>query len=284
VRLPLAVVFHASGALETQFELSRRKPGLGRVVARARVPVLSLLERVALRGATRILVLSEYSKELVEARYPRLAARISVVSGGVDTDVFRPSDDRAADRASIGADADVPLLFTVRRLEPRMGLENLLDAAALLRTRMAFQLVIAGDGTLAAALRARCRELRLDDCVSFLGRVPDDTLPIWYRAADVFVLPTIAYEGFGLVTAEALASGTPVVGTNVGATPELLTPLDPELVAVSPGRADLASAIEYALARSDEAFRDHARRYACERFAWTHVVPGWERALAEVAA
>src|SRR5207249_11052699 len=65
---------------------------------------------------------------------------------------------------------------------------------------------------------------------SFLGFIPDETLPSYYHAADVFVLPTRELEGFGLVTVEALACGTPVLGTPVGATPEVLSGLDASLV------------------------------------------------------
>ena len=72
----------------------------------------------------------------------------------------------------------------------------------------------------------RSAQLGLDKHVTFLGFVPDADLPRYYQAADVFVLPTRELEGFGLVTAEALACGTPVLGTPVGATPELLEPLD----------------------------------------------------------
>src|SRR5207249_11624167 len=61
---------------------------------------------------------------------------------------------------------------------------------------------------------------------SFLGFIPDETLPSYYHAADVFVLPTRELEGFGLVTVEALACGTPVLGTPVGATPEVLSGLE----------------------------------------------------------
>ena len=82
----------------------------------------------------------------------------------------------------------------------------------------------------------------LEGRVELVGHVSDSELALWHRAADVFVLPTVAYVGFGLVTAEALASGTPVVGTRVGATPELLEPLDPRLLAHGTDPEDLAEA------------------------------------------
>ena len=91
-------------------------------------------------------------------------------------------------------------------------------------------MLIGGAGSHRAALERQVGELGLDKHVTFLGFVPDADLPRYYQAADVFVLPTRELEGFGLVTAEALACGTPVLGTPVGATPELLETLDPGLV------------------------------------------------------
>ena len=136
---------------------------------------------------------------------------------------------------------------------------------------------------LAPTLRRVAGELDLVDRVHFAGFVSELELVDWYRAADLFVLPTIAYEGFGLVTAEALASGVPVVGTPVGATPELLTPLDPRLVASAPDAEALATAVTDAFSFTDAEFRARCRRYACERFAWERVVGAWEEALVEAS-
>jgi glycosyltransferase involved in cell wall biosynthesis len=119
--------------------------------------------------------------------------------------------------------------------------------------------------------------------VRLVGRVSDEELRDWHRAADLFVLPTVAYEGFGMVTAEALASGTPVVGTPIGATPELLTPLDPRLVTAGTEPAQLADAVRSGLAASTPAFRARCREYAESRFGWDAAVVEWERALAEAA-
>jgi glycosyltransferase involved in cell wall biosynthesis len=96
------------------------------------------------------------------------------------------------------------------------------------------------------------------------------------------VLPTVAYEGFGMVTVEALASGTPVVGTPVGATPELLEPLDPRLVARGSDPDSLAVAIRDALTFIDDDFRARCRKYALARFDWDQVTGAWEEALERV--
>ena len=112
-----------------------------------------------------------------------------------------------------------------------MGLDRLIEAMATLVCQVPdVLLLIGGSGSQRAALEALVRALGLDKHVTFLGFVPEGDLPRYYQAADVFVLPTRELEGFGLVTAEALACGTPVLGTPVGATPELLEPLDAGLV------------------------------------------------------
>src|SRR5439155_1469356 len=110
-------------------------------------------------------------------------------------------------------------------------LGTLLRARPLVVSRRAdAQLLIAGAGSRRADLEALAGSLGIAEHVRFVGFVPDADLPLYYQAADCFVLPTRELEGFGLVTVEALACGTPVLGTPVGATPELPDPLDPGLV------------------------------------------------------
>ena len=71
------------------------------------------------------------------------------------------------------------------------------------------------------------RRLKIEGNIKFAGFIPEQDLPDYYRAADAFILPTLELEGFGLVTLEALACGTPVLGTPIGGTKEILGMFDP---------------------------------------------------------
>jgi glycosyltransferase involved in cell wall biosynthesis len=277
---PLAYVFHASHSRELRFMRARLPWGRERLVAYLNEPLSLVAERAAGRRSARIFVLSEYSRTLFTEDHPEHHRKVRLVSGGVDTDSFCPADGMRAARARLGIEPTRRMLVTVRRAEPRMGLDELLRAVALLEGDVT--LAVVGGGMLSGELRRLCVDLGLDGRVSFTGVVREDELYDWYRAADLFVLPTVAYEGFGMVTVEALASGTPVVGTPVGATPELLLPLDPRLVAADADVASLTAAIRAALEFIDAGLRVRCREYALARFDWGPVVSQWERALADV--
>jgi glycosyltransferase involved in cell wall biosynthesis len=278
--LPLVYVFHADAAEEARYLRTTLRPGAEWLSAAAIARPLQSLDGIALRRASAVVVLSEFSRRLLSARAPAVAQRAVRVSGGVDTAVFSPNG-RDEARQRLGVDSSTRLVFTVRRLEPRMGLENLLEAVAMLDDVEDFRVAIAGSGGL--ALRDRADRLGLDDRVELLGRVSDDDLPLWHKAADLFVLPSVAYEGFGLVTAEALACGTPVVGTPIGATPELLEPLDSRLLARGIDPATLAAAIQTGLRIATPAFRARCRDYALPRFAWDTVISDWSQILEDAA-
>jgi glycosyltransferase involved in cell wall biosynthesis len=283
LRAPLLRVFHAPAVREVRFMRSRLPFGRERLMGYALEPALRVLERKSIRSAARIVLLSEFSRGLLLEDFAAAAPRVRLARGGVDTTTFTPADGLAAARSRLGLDPAASILFTVRRLEPRMGLEQLLRAAALLLRGREVQVAVAGQGLLEADLRRLAMALGLGAKVRFLGGISEDILRDWYRAADLMVLPTVAYEGFGLVTAEALACGTPVVGTPVGATPELLSPLDPCLLATSTEPEALAAAIGRALDLVDGNFRSRCCDYARANLSWDRAILGWEAALLETA-
>jgi len=180
------------------------------------------------------------------------------------------------------------VLLTVRNLVPRMGLAELIQAVARLRGDIPrLRLLIGGSGVLRSELETQVKALGLDDYVRFLGFVPETLLPDYYRAADLFVLPTAELEGFGLVTIEALASGTPVLGTSVGATDEILDKLDPSLLAAGTGAESLAASIAalYRRFMTDPAARvrlyTQGRALVLRDYTWARHCEQLEAVLAE---
>jgi glycosyltransferase involved in cell wall biosynthesis len=125
-------------------------------------------------------------------------------------------------------------------VKPHKNLERLIQAFYMVRRRGLdrLKLVLIGDDiSKYAALRRAVHQHQLHKYVRFLGYLPEETLAVMYRLAGVFVFPSL-YEGFGLPPLEAMASGTPVVTSNVSSLPEvtgdaavLVDPYDPEAIA-----------------------------------------------------
>src|SRR5439155_13205221 len=149
--------------------------------------------------------------------------------------------------AAAGARAARPTVLSVAGMYPRKRLEDLLRAAVILRERIpAAQIRIVGEGPEATRLRALHRALRLGDGAVVLGDVSRPKLAVEYVSADCFCLPTVQ-EGFGLVFAEAMAAGLPVVACRAAAVPEIVEEGRTGML-VTPRRPDeLATAMETVL-------------------------------------
>jgi glycosyltransferase involved in cell wall biosynthesis/SAM-dependent methyltransferase len=289
-RVPALYSFLSPAPLEYRSRLRMTKHHRGGVAGLAGLAALWTAERTCLRRAARIHIMSDFSRSLLWKLYRMPAERLVHIGGGVDLERFRPAPDRRAVRAALGLPLDRPLLLTVRNLEARMGLDTLIEAMATLVRRVPdVQLLIGGSGSQRRALEEQVLALGLDKHVTFLGFIAEADLPGHYQAADVFVLPTRELEGFGLVTAEALGCGTPVLGTRVGATPELLDPLDAGLVfsdATAPAMADDLAALLGRLGGDPGAaarLRAQCRQHAQARFDWERIVDDLEATLSEVA-
>jgi glycosyltransferase involved in cell wall biosynthesis len=210
-------------------------------------------EGAVMRRCGRIAVLSEFMRRRVLITHDVPESRLHIIPGAADPTQFRPPDDPMEVRRQLQLPPHQVLLLTVRNLVPRMGLENLLHAIEKLGEEARDLLVlIGGEGPLRPALEQLIRDLRLTDRVRLLGFIPEDRLSRFYQAADLVLMPTHELEGFGLVTVEALACGTPVLGTPVGAIPEVLARLDSALLTDGTDGTALAAGIRRILRR----FRD----------------------------
>lgn len=284
--IPLIYVFHASAFREIELDLQQGKYGRLTFLARLANQKVRSLEKRVMDGADAIVVRSEFMQNEIRELYgDRNEYKISRIPLGIDIERFTFVDDVQPARSELSLPTTGPVLLTVRRLVARTGVENLILAMKLVAKEFpGALLLVGGKGYLEDTLRTLVQAENLEKNVVMLGFVPEDRLPMYYQAADLFVLPTEAYEGFGLSTLEALASGTPVVATPVGANPEVLSPLDPGLVMQGTDAEAIGRGISQWLRRSpDSKLRGLCRKYCIENFTRDQVCREIESVLADVA-
>ena len=244
---------------------------LPRVLQRTVVRGMQEIETRVLTGAARIALLSEFTRNELAALDAQTAAQAELIPGGLDVHKFSPGPTRPSRR--LGGGRDGPAVHGQthgsshgdRRARPGDDA----DRARPPGTRLA----IAGSGALRPEIEREIRERGLQDSVRLLGRVSDEDLVRWYRSASLVVMPTQELEGFGLTTAEALACQTPVVGTPAGATPEILSLVDPRLITRDTTPEALAEGIADML-RDPEALRragEIGRRLTVDTMSWESV-------------
>ena len=169
------------------------------------------VEGYVLRRAARVVTLSHAFQRIAIESYNVAPNRVEVIAPGVAANASGSRDDV---RAALHIAATDTLIVAVRRLVPRMGLDRAIEIFAQIH-REHEQLVIVGEGPERPSLEQLVRDHHLESCVRFVGQVDHDTLARWFRAADLSVVPSVAYEGFGLVVYESLAAGTPVMASDV---------------------------------------------------------------------
>ncbi|CAN5658830.1 glycosyltransferase family 4 protein [soil metagenome] len=214
------------------------------------------------------------------------ASLLSCVPNGVDTQVFRPSRTTPAQtelRASLGIPAGAPLVGFVGRLTPDKGPEVFVRSALLLRiVAPDVHLVLVGDGPMRAELLASIARFELGDRVHLAG-LREDMCSV-YRQLDLLVSSSFS-EGMPLVVLEAMASGLPVVATQVGGVVDVVEQGETGWL-VAPGDFDgLAGTVARALAAPDELLRMgvRARERAVAHFDLSDHVSQTDRLLTQLA-
>ena len=167
-----------------------------------------------------------------------VTSRVEVIPSGIDLHAFGSGTRNAALRKKLGVRGEERLLLVVSRLAKEKNIDVLIDAFS--RTRVPARLAIAGDGPENDALQALARELHVADRVSFLGSVDRAQLPELYASADAFVFASVT-ETQGLVLAEAMAAGTPVIAADA---PQAREVVDGAGVLVAPAAAAFARAMD----------------------------------------
>jgi D-inositol-3-phosphate glycosyltransferase len=243
------------------------------------------IEREAVKKSAAIVAASEIELGELRRLYRANVARVAVIPCGVDPQVFHPV--RQADaREKLGRDQCERLILFVGRIEQIKGIDVLLRALGLLLQRHpelrsdVCLLVVGGaldpgddapETEKILELRRLVHEHRMEANVSFVGSRGQEELALYYAAADLCAVPSLT-ESFGLVALEAMACGTPVVGTKVGGLQTVIAHGESGLLV--PAGDDEALAEAMASVLTDARLRmhlAHGARDRAEKFTWSRV-------------
>lgn len=220
------------------------------------------MARFGMRWSQVVLPVSRYLRHHIEAH--GIQARFQVVPNVVDTSLFHPPvEDKVCT-----TDNNKKQLLTVALLTPVKGIPYLIEAIhRLKKTRQDFELNIVGDGHQRAEYETLAGKLNLGNVVRFHGLKTRHEVAEFMRCCDIFVLPSL-FETFGVVAIEALASGKPVVATDIGGLREIIVDEVGRLVPPKDAAA-LATILDEMLDRYQvyppQAIVDYARqRYSAE--------------------
>lgn len=234
--------------------------------------VMKPVTRRIWRRAKKVVALSDALATTAKETAPELD--IEVIPNGIDTEQFSPPE-RRHPRSPVR-------LITVARLLERKGIQTILEACCQ-PTVLPVELQIVGTGPYETTLRRMVDFFGLSERVKFLGFIPNEELPNYYRRSDIFVLPSET-ESFGLVFAEAMSCGLPIAASNVGGIPEtvrdgvdglLCPPGDPWRL-----RENIVRLIESVDTRRKISISQ--RRRILENYPWGHIAARYADVYREV--
>ena len=209
----------------------------------------------------------------------------TVVMHGIDEQRFRPADEKAAAKQTLGLAPQHKHVGCFGRVRHQKGTDLFVDAMIeLLPTRPDWIAVIAGRATakhmdFERGLKDKVRTADLQDRILFVGE--HTNINDWYCALDLFIAPQ-RWEGFGLTPLEAMASGVPVIATDVGAFRELITVGENETGIVLAEISTMAMANASSLLMDDEERRLAAGLRAIERAHATFSIEGEAEGLQRI--
>jgi glycosyltransferase involved in cell wall biosynthesis len=198
--------------------------------------------------------------------------KIVVIPTGVQTDLYKPSNPSLFPDYGI-SDEEKVILF-VGRLVENKGVHILLRAFYAVQKKVIdVRLVIVGGGNLEGYLHSLAQRLGIEKKVLFLGKIPQEKMPYIYSGADVFVLPTLYSEPFGIAAIEALSSGIPVIASNIGGLKEIVCNNEVGYL-VNPGDSIMLEKFLIRLLLNDNErnrLARNARQKALEKFCWEKI-------------
>ena len=225
------------------------------------------------RGMDRIIVPSNYLKRIVVG-WGVNPARVQVIYNALPPDTVTSDLSQAEARTRLNL-PEVPLLLTAARLHPWKGVDHLIAALAQVPH---IQLLVAGDGPMRGALEKQAATLGVQDRVRFLEQVPHEQMPLYMKAADYLALYS-GYEGLSHTLLEGLRAGTPVIASDKGGNPEVVSHNVNGLLVPHVDVDALAEALHKAFQPGKHAELAANSALGMDRFAFAHMVEATDAVL-----
>ncbi len=274
-------------SMETQLTalLAKRFLGIPTIVwgrgtaVTSKSTVVRLLRKPCLKSADVVIALTERMKRDLYKHYSR---DIVVIPNGVDVNRFQtlPRDNA---RQKLGIDRKARIILCVAHLRREKGLEYLVEAMEDISANCPQAILfVIGKDFQKGRIQALASEHNVQQRICFTGVVPYDEVPYYMAAADIFVLPSVA-EGFPNVLLEAMATGLPIVATNVGGVPEIINHGENGLLVKPEDSHQLVEVIASLLQNDDmkRAFSLNNIERAKD-YSWAAVIDSLERVCLEV--
>lgn len=192
-----------------------------------------------------------------------------VIPNGVTIEHFSkdiPEEEIVGLQKKLGKQPEDIFIMTASRLVKKNGVKDIVEALVLLPKE--YKLVVAGQGKLEKSLKSKVTNLKLEDRVIFVGFISHELLPLYLKASDIFVRPSLS-EGLGNSFLEAMAAGIPVVGTPVGGIPDFLTDRETGIFCDPENPASIAKAVRlYEDIKLKQKIIINAKELVIKKFDW----------------
>jgi glycosyltransferase involved in cell wall biosynthesis len=228
-----------------------------------------IAQKLAIRSSAHIAAISDFMNKKVKKISKK--ANVVTIPCGIDSKKFIPPANKSAVREELGFPKTKKVIFTVRRMVPRMGIDMLIKAVENnIDDFKNCKFIIAGKGELLEKYRKLVEKRNLSKIIEFPGYLSDESLVKHFQAADLYVQPTISLEGFGLTILESMACGTPALITPVGASPEIIDSFDNRFIAdnIKPRDFGKKLADTLKLVKKDTDLPEKCVDFARENYSW----------------
>jgi len=229
----------------------------------------NIISKPMIKHADSVIVLTEDMKEAIQRIYDR---EVFVIPNGINTERFKYlSKEINRKRLHIGVDEDICMF--VGSLRPVKGVAYLIEAMKIIADKNTnTRLFIVGDGEERKYLENRSRDLDIGRYVNFVGQVPNEEVPWYMVSADIFILPSLS-EGFPVAVLEAMASGLPVITTNLRALHEFVNDGENGLLAEPKNPEQIADKILMLLEDDELRVRmSKKNKKVVEKYSWEVII------------